>query len=119
MPRTARPVRWAAAKTFSKVSVASARQSAMGMIGLPVGPARAPVGPMSEPARAQLHAALDQAGLRGDEVALLCISAPMTPDAVHHRQVSFAAGGGVFGEVQVNAVFKESFQRANSVRAET
>jgi 4-hydroxy-tetrahydrodipicolinate synthase len=38
-------------------------KEAMGMIGLPVGPARAPVGPMSEKARAQLHAALDQAGL--------------------------------------------------------
>ena len=38
-------------------------KEAMGMIGLPVGPARAPVGPMSEQARAQLHEALDQAGL--------------------------------------------------------
>ena len=35
----------------------------LNVLGLPVGPARAPVGPMSEPARAQLHAALDQAGL--------------------------------------------------------
>jgi 4-hydroxy-tetrahydrodipicolinate synthase len=38
-------------------------KEAMGMIGLPVGPARAPVGPMSEGARAQLHEALEQAGL--------------------------------------------------------
>lgn len=38
-------------------------KEAMGMIGLPVGPARAPVGPMSEQARAQLREALDQAGL--------------------------------------------------------
>jgi len=38
-------------------------KEAMGMIGLPVGPARAPVGPMSEQARIQLHEALDQAGL--------------------------------------------------------
>jgi 4-hydroxy-tetrahydrodipicolinate synthase len=38
-------------------------KEAMGMIGLPVGPARAPVGPMSEQARAQLRAALEQAGL--------------------------------------------------------
>ena len=38
-------------------------KEAMGMIGLPVGPARAPVGPMSELARAKLHAALEQAGL--------------------------------------------------------
>jgi len=33
------------------------------MIGLPVGPARAPGGPMSEQARAKLHEALDRAGL--------------------------------------------------------
>jgi 4-hydroxy-tetrahydrodipicolinate synthase len=38
-------------------------KEAMGMIGLPVGPARAPVGPMSEQARIKLHQALDQAGL--------------------------------------------------------
>jgi 4-hydroxy-tetrahydrodipicolinate synthase len=38
-------------------------KEAMGMIGLPVGPARAPVGPMSESARVKLHKALDQAGL--------------------------------------------------------
>jgi 4-hydroxy-tetrahydrodipicolinate synthase len=38
-------------------------KEAMGMVGLPVGPARSPVGPMSETARVQLREALDQAGL--------------------------------------------------------
>jgi 4-hydroxy-tetrahydrodipicolinate synthase len=38
-------------------------KEAMGMIGLPVGPARAPVGPMSEQARVKLHAELEKAGL--------------------------------------------------------
>jgi 4-hydroxy-tetrahydrodipicolinate synthase len=38
-------------------------KEAMGMIGLPVGPARSPVGPMSEAARAKLHAALQEADL--------------------------------------------------------
>jgi 4-hydroxy-tetrahydrodipicolinate synthase len=38
-------------------------KEAMGMIGLPVGPARAPVGPMSEQAQSQLRQSLEQAGL--------------------------------------------------------
>jgi 4-hydroxy-tetrahydrodipicolinate synthase len=38
-------------------------KEAMGMIGLPVGPARSPVGPMSDESRAKLRAALRQAGL--------------------------------------------------------
>lgn len=38
-------------------------KEAMGMIGLPVGPARAPVGPMSESARVKLREALEQSGL--------------------------------------------------------
>lgn len=38
-------------------------KEAMGMIGLPVGPARSPVGPLSEQAREQLRKALEGAGL--------------------------------------------------------
>ena len=38
-------------------------KEAMGMIGIPVGPARAPVGPMSEEARARLRDALQVAGV--------------------------------------------------------
>jgi len=38
-------------------------KEAMGMIGLPVGPARSPVGPLSEAARASLRQALEQAGV--------------------------------------------------------
>lgn len=38
-------------------------KEAMGMIGLPVGPARAPVGPMSAEARARLREALQAAGV--------------------------------------------------------
>ena len=38
-------------------------KEAMGMIGLPVGPTRSPVGPLSEEARARLREALGQAGV--------------------------------------------------------
>ena len=38
-------------------------KEAMEMIGLPAGPARGPVGPMSSEARAQLREVLDGAGV--------------------------------------------------------
>jgi 4-hydroxy-tetrahydrodipicolinate synthase len=59
LQRKLAPVRMA----FSLGTFPVVVKEAMGMIGLPVGPARAPVGPMSERARAKLHEALDQAGL--------------------------------------------------------